>query len=58
MVLYLELKESIENAVQEMEESNEFKRSFSKLIENFLENSYRDDDIREVLKLVLLKGEK
>ncbi|WP_176461629.1 hypothetical protein [Anaeromicrobium sediminis] len=57
MAVYLELKEAIENIVQEIEETNEFKRSFSKLIENFLDNSYRDDDIREVLNLVSLKGE-
>lgn len=57
MSMYTELSETIEMVLSNTNESSEFKRGFKKLIENFLENSSNDDDIREILNLVSRRGE-
>lgn len=52
MELYDELKEAINECMNESTENQEFKRRFSKLIENFFDKSTNDNDIRDVIALV------
>lgn len=54
MELYDELKEAINECMNNSEESPEFRRRFSKLIENFFDKSTNDNDIRDVIDLVKL----
>lgn len=55
MSKYIELGVAIDKILQNVNETDEFKRGLERLIENFMENSYHDDDIREILKLTSLK---
>ena len=54
MSLYSELATSIEEVINSTSESVEFKQRFSKLIENYFENNYQDNDISELIDLVHL----
>lgn len=49
--MYKELDEAIDEVLKNVQEEDEFKRRLKKLIENSLEKSYLNDDIRNVLKL-------
>ena len=57
MSLYSELATSIEEVINSTSESVEFKQRFSKLIENYFENNYQDNDISELIDLVQLTEE-
>lgn len=52
MSLYYELSTSIEEVMNRVEETPEFKKRLSKLIENYFDNSYQDNDISELIELV------
>lgn len=52
MSLYRELSDAIKEVVDSSPESVEFKHRFSKLIENYFDNSYQDSDISELIDLV------
>lgn len=52
MSLYRELSDAIKEVVDLSPESVEFKQRFSKLIENYFDNSYQDSDISELIDLV------
>lgn len=54
MSLYLELSDAIREVIDSSPESVEFKQRFSKLIENYFDNSYQDSDISELIDLVQL----
>lgn len=54
MSLYQELSTSVEKIISNANESAEFKGRFSKLIENYLDSSYQDNDISELIELVEL----
>ncbi len=52
MSLYREISDAIREVIDSSPESAEFKRRFSKLIENYFDNSYQDSDISELIDLV------
>ena len=52
MSLYRELQEAIDECVGSTNETDEFKRRFTKTIENFFENNYQESDISELIDLV------
>lgn len=58
MELYNELKEAINECMDASVESLEFKRRFSKLIENFFDKSTNDNDIKEVVNLVQISEDR
>lgn len=58
MELYNELKEAISECMNGSEESPEFKRRFSKLIENYFDKSTNDNDIKEVINLIQMPEDK
>lgn len=47
-----ELNEAIEEVLQEIKESEEFKRRVKRLINNALQETYHDDDILSVIDLM------
>ena len=57
MKLYEELTQAMAETISATEESSTFKIRFSKLIENFFENSYAEHDINDVINLVDLVEE-
>jgi ABC-type amino acid transport substrate-binding protein len=52
-----ELKIAIENVLSKTNESEDYKKRLKKLIENFIDNSYSDDDIYNVLTLAQISEE-
>lgn len=52
MSLYRELSDAIKEVINLSTESVEFKQRFSKLVENYFDNSYQDSDISELIDLV------
>ncbi len=52
MSLYREISDAIREVIDSSPESVEFKQRFSKLIENYFDNSYQDSDISELIDLV------
>ncbi len=52
MSLYREISDAIREVIDSSPESVEFKQRFSKLIENYFDNSYQDSDISELIGLV------
>jgi len=52
MSLYREISDAIREVIALSPESVEFKQRFSKLIENYFDNSYQDSDISELIDLV------
>mgnify|MGYP006894385815 CR=1 FL=1 len=58
MELYNELKEAINECMDASVESPEFKRRFSKLIENFFDKPTNDNDIKEVVNLVQISEDR
>ncbi len=52
MSLYKELQQAIDEEMLTSPESEEFKRRFSKGIENIFDNSFQDNDIAELIELV------
>lgn len=52
MSLYREVSDAIREVIDSSPESTEFKQRFSKLIENYFDNSYQDSDISELIGLV------
>lgn len=57
MSLYREISDAIREVIDSSPESVEFKQRFSKLIENYFDNSYQDSDISELIDLVQLMGD-
>ncbi len=49
---YREIFDAIREVIDSSPESVEFKQRFSKLIENYFDNSYQDSDISELIGLV------
>lgn len=47
----------MDKVLGDSDESEEYKKRFKKLIENFINNSYRDDDIHDVLSLTSVSEE-
>ncbi len=54
MSRYRELQEAIDERVGSANETEEFKRRFTKTIENYFENNYQESDISELIELVSL----
>lgn len=52
MSLYRELSDAIKEVINLSPESVEFKQRFSKLLENYFDNSYQDSDISELIDSV------
>ena len=52
MSLYNELQQAITEEMLASPESDEFKRRFSKGIENIFDNSFQDNDISELIELI------
>ncbi len=58
MSLYKELKEAIDELVGSANETDEFKRRFTKTIENYFENNYQESDISELIDLVSISEDR
>lgn len=54
MKLYKELKEAIEEETENMQESNEFRQRFSKMIENYMDGMRSGSEIAQMVELVEL----
>lgn len=54
MSLYREISDAIREVIDPSPESAEFKLRFSKLIENYFDNSYQDSDISDLIALAQL----
>lgn len=54
---YKELNDAISNVLNKKDETDEFKRRLKKLIENSLDNSCVEDDIRSVIALIKLPSQ-
>lgn len=54
MKLYSELKSAINEIVDEMNESDDFKLQFPKVIENYFEDSYTDSDLNNAIEKIRL----
>ena len=52
MKLYKELKQSIEEETEIMQESDEFRQRFSKMIENYMDGMKASSEIAQVIGLV------
>lgn len=57
MSLYSELSTSIAEVMARSSETQEFKNRLQKLIENYFDGSYQDNDISELIDLVQLVEE-
>lgn len=55
MSLYREISDAIREVIDASPESEEFQSRFSKLIENYFDNSYQDADISELIDLAQLE---
>lgn len=51
---YKELESAIEEIVDAMNESDDFKLQFPKVIENFFEDSYTDSDLNNAIEKIRL----
>lgn len=58
MSLYRELQEAIDERVGSANETDEFKRRFTKTIENYFENNYQESDISELIDLVSISEDR
>lgn len=52
MAHYIELSNAINEILDKTNESNSFKKRLTQLIYNSMEDSYRDDDIVELIDLL------
>lgn len=52
MKLYKELKEAIEEETENMQESDEFRQRFSKMIENYMDGMRSGSEIAQMVELV------
>jgi len=57
MKLYEELKDAIAEVTSVAEETSEYKVRFSKLIENYYDNSFAERDINDVIELIEFTGD-
>ena len=51
MKLYTEMKNAIDDTVNELKETDEFKRRFTKMIENYFAETCSSSDMENVIKL-------
>lgn len=54
MSLYKELSSSIDDVIANANETDDFKKQFARLIENFFGSNSTDSDISDVIELVRL----
>lgn len=54
MKLYKELKEAIGEETENMQESDEFRQRFSKMIENYMDGMKSGSEIAQMVELVEL----
>lgn len=54
MSLYKELSSSIDDVIASANETDDFKKQFARLIENFFGSNSTDSDISDVIELVRL----
>ena len=54
MSLYKELSSSIDDVIAHANETDDFKKQFTRLIENFFSSNSTDSDISDVIELVRL----
>lgn len=52
MKLYQELKDAIAEAADEMEESDEFRKRFSKMVENYMDDMKSGAEIADVIERI------
>ena len=52
MKLYQELKDAIAEAADEMEESDEFRKRFSKMVENYMGDMKSGAEIADVIERI------
>ena len=52
VVVYKELKKAIDLSLKEIHQDDDFKMAFRKLIENAMEDNYREQDIMYVIGLI------
>lgn len=52
MKLYKELKEAIEEETENMQESDEFRQRFAKMIENYMDGMRSGSEIAQMVELV------
>lgn len=57
MKLYRELENAIEEMVDSVDEGEEFRRRFKKLIYNYYERSYGTQDLEDTIELIKLSHE-
>lgn len=57
MVMNEELEVSIDQVLQGVTETNEFKTMLKKLIENYLRDNYTEDEILAVIDLIKVETE-
>lgn len=58
MTKHQELEQAINNVLMDCDESDVFKRMLTALILNSLEDSYLDEDLKEVIELVNVSANK
>jgi len=54
MSLYKELSSSIDDVIANAKETDDFKKQFTRLVENFFGSNSTDSDISDVIELVRL----
>lgn len=57
MSLYEEISVTIREVLNHSDETMDFKNRYLKLIENYFDNSFQDNDISELIDLVSLQQE-
>ncbi len=57
MSLYKELSSSIDDIIAHANETEDFKKQFARLIENYFGSNSTDNDISDVIELVRLPEE-
>ena len=57
MMQYSELSDAIKEVLNKANESDSFKKRLTQLIENSMEDSYRDDDIVALIEMLNKKEE-
>ena len=54
MIIYQELSTAIKDVLSKIEESDDFKKRLSKLIENYFDDNCQEVDISELIEIVSL----
>lgn len=52
-----ELKKSIDEVMEQSQESDEFKRRFANIIKNAIDDNYREKDLVDLIELISVEME-